>query len=83
MEYQNKNQIVKILGAFLGLLDGIALSYTANYRQGSEFRTEAVIEPAVYKGVVAGRAHGQPVKSEVQGIVSLDHFTWQQHNVTV
>ncbi len=30
MEYQNKNQIGKILGASLGLLDGIALSYTAN-----------------------------------------------------
>lgn len=30
MEYQNKNQIGKILAASLGLLDGIALSYTAN-----------------------------------------------------
>lgn len=44
---------------------------------------EGGVQAAVDERVVAGGAHGQPVKAEVQSIGGVDGLTREQHHVAV
>lgn len=74
---------INLLSLFLGFLVAADFRTAANERQRPDLGSEIVVERAVDKGVVAGRAHRQPVEAEIHGVVSLDHFTRQQNHVAV
>lgn len=52
-------------------------------QQPLQLGPEAVVEPAVDEGVVAGAAHGQPVEGEVEGVVGVDGSAGEQEHVAV
>ena len=52
-------------------------------QQPFELSPEAVVEPAVDEGVVAGAAHGQPVEGEVEDVVGRDGVAGEQQHVAV
>jgi len=57
--------------------------FSADVEQSLQFCPEAVIEPAVDEGVVAGAAHCKPVKGEVQGVVGADGLAGEQDDVAI
>ena len=57
--------------------------FSAHVEQSLQFWSEAVIEPAVDEGVVAGAAHCEPVKGEVQGIVGVDGLAGEEDDVAI
>lgn len=59
------------------------LSLPALVEEEPELLAEDGIQAAVDERVVAGGAHSQPVKAEVQGVRGLDGLAGQQHHVAV
>lgn len=58
-------------------------TFPAYGEKGLQLRSEILIEPAVNKRVVAGAAHGKPVKGEVQAIVGVDDLAGEQNDIAV
>lgn len=57
--------------------------FSAHAEQSLQLRSEAVIEPAVDEGVVAGAAHCKPVEGEVQGVVGVDGLAGEEDDVAI
>lgn len=71
-------------GAMLGLrADRRSPPPTAPAEQEPQLLTEGRVQAAVDERVVAGGAHGQPVKAEVQSVGGVDRLAGEQHHVAV
>lgn len=71
-------------GAMLRLrADGRPPPPTAPVEQEPQLLTEGRVQAAVDERVVAGGAHGQPVKAEVQSVGGVDGLAGEQHHVAV
>lgn len=55
----------------------------AHVKEEPELLAEGGIQTAVDERVVAGGAHSQPVKAEVEGVGGVDGLAGQQHHVAV
>lgn len=55
----------------------------AEVEEEPQLLAEGGIQTTVDEGVVAGGAHRQPVKAEVQGVGGVDSVAGQQHHVAV
>lgn len=55
----------------------------AHVKEEPQLLAEGGIEAAVNERVVAGGAHGQPVKAEVEGVGGVDGLAGQQHHIAV
>ena len=58
-------------------------SLPAHVKEEPELLAEGGVQAAVDERVVAGGAHGQPVKAEVQGIGGVDGLAGEKHHVAV
>lgn len=66
-------------------LDHLPASATppAEVEEEPQLLAECGVEAAIDEGVIAGRAHGQPVETKVERIGGLDGVAGQQHHVAV
>lgn len=55
----------------------------AHVEEESHLLAESGVQTTVDERVVAGGAHSQPVKAEVQGVRGVDSLAGQQHHVAV
>lgn len=67
-------------------MQGMALGSAlppAHAQERLEFSPEALIQPAVDEGIVAGAAHCKPVKGKVERVVAADDLAGHEHQVAV